>query len=267
MELTAVLKLLEGLAPKKLAAKWDNPGLLVGDRQQKISGVLFALDLSREVIEQAKEEGCNMIVTHHPCIFQPQPRVVAGTYEGDLTRLLIKNDMVYVACHTNFDNALGGINYVLAEYLGLKNVKPLLDPAEGAEILLLAGEFEEPLLAEEMLSKVAKVLNLPTVRAAGLDFEKKYQKLAICGGAAMDFWQDAMEFGCDALLSADPKHHEGLQAAHAGFAVLDGTHFATEVLGIKRLGEMLKLLLPGLKVCYANEQDSWQFYGRDGKKL
>lgn len=267
MRVADVFGLLDGLAPIKHAAPWDNPGLLVGDMEQEISGVMFALDLSLGVIEQARAAGCNFIVTHHPFIFTPQPHIIAGTYEGDLTMALIQNGMSCAAFHTNFDNALGGINYVLAEYLGLQNVRPLLDPADGAEILLLAGDFEREMTADEMLAKIAGALGLSGVRAAGLSAEKKYKTLAVCGGAAMDFWRDAYAMGCDALLSADPKHHEGLQAAHAGFAVIDGTHFATEIKGIRRLGEMLKLLLPGLKVCRADEQDSWQFYAAGGGRL
>lgn len=262
-----VFAALDDLAPTELAAKWDNPGLLVGDMASEVRGVMFALDLSRGVIEQAKAAACNLIVTHHPFIFQPQPHIIAGTYEGDLVVALVKNDMACIACHTNWDNAAGGINWVLAEALGLQNVAPLLDPADGAEILLPAGEFARDLSADELLQTVAGALGLPCVRAAGLAADKQYRKIAVCGGAAMDFWRDAYACGCDALVSADPKHHEGLQAAHAGFAVIDGTHFATEVIGIRRLGKMLGDALPDLLICTAAEQDSWQFYGAGGGKL
>lgn len=265
MRVADIYTLLDELAPFDTAAPWDNPGLLVGDMEREVSGVMVALDLSRAVIEQARVAGGNLIVTHHPFIFQPQPHIISGSYEGDLVMSLVKNDMAVIACHTNWDNAAGGINYVLAEMLGLQNVTPLLDPAEGAEILLLAGEFEQELTAEEMLKRVAEALDLPVVRAAGLSDKRKYRRLAVCGGSAMDFWRDAYACGCDALLSADPKHHEGLQAAHAGFAVLDGTHFATEVAGIRALAGLLEKRLPGLKISRADEQDSWQFYARGGK--
>lgn len=267
MTVAEVFAALDKLAPTELAAPWDNPGLLVGDMAREVSGVMFALDLARGVVEQAEKAGCNLIVTHHPFIFTPQPHIIAGTYEGDLSMELIRREMACIACHTNWDNAAGGINWVLAEALGLENVAPLLDPADGAEILLLAGEFARALTAEEMLAQVAGALGLPCVRAAGLSAEKRYKKLAVVGGAAMDFWRDARAMGCDALLSADPKHHEGLQAAHTGFAVIDGTHFATEVIGIHRLARRLGDEVPGLKICIAKEQDSWQFYDKRGGAL
>ncbi len=80
------------------------------------------------------------------------------------------------------------------------------------------------------------------------------------GGAGLDLWPQAQAAGCDALLSADGKHHIGLQAAHNGFTVIDGTHFATEIIGIKRLGAKLAKALPDLEVLYAEVGDSWQFY-------
>lgn len=267
MIIADVFDCLDKIAPFALAAPWDNPGLLLGDMQAEVSGVMLALDLSDSVIEQAKAEGCNLIVTHHPFIFRPQPHIIVGTYEGDMAIKLIQNGMAAIACHTDWDNAEGGINYALAEALGLQNIKPLLDPNDGAEILLLAGDFERPLSAAEMTALVAQALGVPTVRAAGLSAEKQYRRLAVCGGAAMDFWRDAYAMGCNALLSADPKHHEGLQAAHAGFAVLDGTHFATEHIGMGKLAKRLADCLPTLKICLADERDSWQFYNSDGEEL
>lgn len=265
MRVADIYNELDKIAPFALAAPWDNPGLLLGDMQGEISGVMLALDLSVGVIEQAKASGCNLIVTHHPFIFQPQPHIIAGTYEGDMAISLIQNGMAVIACHTDWDNAEGGINYALAEVLGLQNVQPLLDSNDGAEILLLAGEFDRPLSAAELTARVARSLGIPTVRAAGLSQEKQYHRLAVCGGAAMDFWRDAYAMGCDALLSADPKHHEGLQAAHSGFAVLDGTHFATERIGVAALARRLRESFSALKIRLAEETDSWQFYNFDGE--
>ena len=260
MKIGDIFDALAGLAPIDLAAPWDNPGLLLGDMQAECSGVMVALDLSASVIEQAQKAGCNLILTHHPFIFTPQPHILAGSYEGDMALALARAGMNAIACHTNWDNAPGGINYALAEALDLRNITPWLSPDEGAEILLLTGELAEPLSAAELCRTAARALGLPVIRAAGLDPEKQYRKLAVCGGAGMDLWRAAAAAGCDALLSADGKHHEGLQAAHAGFAVLDGTHFATEVIGIRRLGRLLAERLPGLAVCYAEEADSWQYY-------
>ncbi len=266
-KIAEVCEVLHRIAPLDLAAVWDNPGLLLGDAGAECRGVMAALDLSADVIAQARQAGCNLILTHHPFIFHGQKQVLPGRYEGDMITALIKADMAAAACHTNWDNAPGGVNRALAEALGLVNIQPFAEPGAGEEILLLAGDFPRALSAPELLQTAARALGLPVIRAAGLCADKTYRRLGICGGAGMEFWVQAQAAGCDAFLSADPKHHEGLQAAAAGFAVLDGTHFATEVIGIRRLGNLLRQQMPGLAVHFAEAADSWQFYGADGARL
>lgn len=258
-----IMAALELLAPLQLAAAWDNPGLLLGNPETECRRVMMALDLTRPVLEQAIVRECQLILTHHPFIFTGQKQVLAGTYEGDLIMALAASGMAAAAAHTNWDNAQGGINWALAEELGLQNIAPILDPNyNAAEILLLAGDLPQPLAAAELLDFICQKLAMPTVRAAGLQTKKTYRRLAVVGGAGMDFWQQAQAAGADALLSADGKHHIGLQAAHNGFAVIDGTHFATEIIGVRRLGAKLAAALPDLEVVLAEVNDDWQFYIR-----
>lgn len=256
-----IMAVVESLAPPKLAADWDNPGLLLGDMTADCRRVMVALDLTCPVLEQAAAQDCQLILTHHPFIFTGQKRVLAGGYEGDLIMALARQGIAAAAAHTNWDNAQDGINWALAETLGLQNITPILDPNYTAtEILLLAGQLPKPLLGQALLNLVCQKLDLPVVRAAGCQPNKIYHKLAVVGGAGLDLWPQAQAAGCEALLSADGKHHIGLQAAHNGFTVIDGTHFATEIIGIKRLGAKLAKALPDLEVLYAEVGDSWQFY-------
>lgn len=258
-----IVQSVERLAPPQLAAAWDNPGLLLGNREAECRRVMVALDLSQAVLAQAAAQDCQLILTHHPFIFSGQKQVLAGSYEGDLIMALARAGIAALAAHTNWDNALGGINRALAEALDLQNIAPLAEPP-AAEILLLAGDLPQPLPAQDLLALVAHRLRLPVVRAAGLQVDKLYRRLAVVGGAGMDFWPQAQAAGCDALLSADGKHHIGLQAAHNGFAVIDGTHFATEVIGIERLGQKLAAALPELTVLQAEVDDAWAFYAQNG---
>ena len=265
LKVSDVAAAVAAIAPPGLAAPWDNSGLLVGEPDAPCGRVMVALDITLPVLEEAAARDCQMVISHHPFIFQAQKNVVAGRYESDLIYWLVRHGMAAMAAHTNWDNAGGGINYALCDALGLQNVQSLLSPEQGAEILLLAGDLAESLGGEELAALVRERLGLPVVRAAGLCRDRQYRRIAVCGGAGMDFWQQAAAAGCDALVSADGKHHEGLQAEHAGFAVLDATHFATEIIGIRRLGERLAADLPELEVCYAGVGDSWQFYGADGR--
>ncbi len=268
LKIKDIVQAVERLAPPVLAADWDNPGLLLGNPEAECSRVMVALDLTSPVLEQAAAAGCQLILTHHPFIFTGQKQVLAGSYEGDLILALAQRNMAAMAAHTNWDNAAGGINWTLAEALELQEVAPILDPNNtAAEILLLAGNLPRPMAAAELLAHLSACLQQPVLWAAGLQQGKMYWRLAVVGGAGMDLWPQAQAAGCDALLSADGKHHIGLQAAHSGFAVIDGTHFATEIIGIRRLGAKLAEALPELQVLCAEEQDAWAFYDKLGNKL
>lgn len=115
-------KAINEFAPFKLAADWDNSGFQVGDKNAAVTDVLIALDISKEVIEEALELDCELIITHHPLLFSPLDRIEKNQSPGDLIYKLIKNDITLISAHTNVDRSEEGLNDYLAEKLFLKNV-------------------------------------------------------------------------------------------------------------------------------------------------
>ena len=126
MRIRKIMQALEEWAPPKLAEDWDNVGLLVGDPETEVTGILTALDVTKENIRYAKEHGINLIVAHHPILFKPLKQLVAGDPVADLMRLLVQNDIACYAAHTNLDIATAGVNDLLAEQIGLVDVKGLV---------------------------------------------------------------------------------------------------------------------------------------------
>ena len=126
MRIRKIMQALEEWAPPKLAEDWDNVGLLVGDPETEVTGILTALDVTKENICYAKEHGINLIVAHHPILFKPLKQLVAGDPVADLVRLLVQNDIACYAAHTNLDIATAGVNDLLAEQIGLVDVKGLV---------------------------------------------------------------------------------------------------------------------------------------------
>lgn len=110
-------------APPSTKLDYDNVGLLVGDPEQEVSRVLTCLDTTMEVVEEAIERNCQLIVSHHPLIFQSIDRINPTDEQGRIVYKLIRNDISLIAAHTNLDAALDGVSFVLAEKLGLKNLK------------------------------------------------------------------------------------------------------------------------------------------------
>jgi dinuclear metal center YbgI/SA1388 family protein len=118
-------RVLESLAPRRLAEPWDTVGLLVGRRGVEVRRILVALDLTQEVVRQAATEGYQVILTHHPLLFRPLQRVTDGDRRGLLVHQLIAADLAYFALHTNLDAAPGGLAETAAEELGIRDLLPL----------------------------------------------------------------------------------------------------------------------------------------------
>ena len=117
---------LEMFAPLPLQDGYDNSGLQIGLTDAEVTGVLLCLDVTEQIIDEAVALGCNLIVSHHPLLFRPLKRITGGNYvERCVIKALSKGVAVYSA-HTNLDNAQGGVNYRIAQKLGLKNVRILV---------------------------------------------------------------------------------------------------------------------------------------------
>jgi len=125
MKISQIIEILEDFAPLVLQESFDNSGLQVGDASQKVKGILLCLDVTEEVLDEAMELDCNLIISHHPLLFKPIKRLTGKTYIERCVTKACKNDLVIYAAHTNLDNAFGGVNFYLAEKLGLQNLRTL----------------------------------------------------------------------------------------------------------------------------------------------
>jgi len=120
-----VIKLMNEIAPERLAESWDNVGLLVGNADSEIDRVMVALEVTEAVLEEAISENIDLIVCHHPLLFKPLKKITDHDPIGKMVRKLIKNDINLYVAHTNLDIAEGGTNDYIAELLKLDRVQGL----------------------------------------------------------------------------------------------------------------------------------------------
>ena len=246
-----LMLLIDAVAPFSTQEEWDNSGLLVGSPSQEISAVLFALDVTDAVIDEALACGAELIVTHHPLMFSPRHRLTDEDYEGRLLQRLIRMNLSLIAAHTCLDKAPGGVNDALAAVCRLTNIQ--------GEGYVRVGALPEPLEAGALSLRLSEALG-DTVRCMGPK-DAVIRTLGLCSGGGSGEWEQAAALGCDAFLSGEIKHHHALAMADAGIVALECGHFATELPGILTLAEALQNALDTVEYKVRIFQSASEAYG------
>jgi dinuclear metal center YbgI/SA1388 family protein len=228
-------KIFEEHFPLDLAYDWDNVGLQVGTLNKQITSILISLDLTKEVMEEALNLGCNLIVLHHPVIFSPVKKILTDGYLGSLIATAIKNDITLYVAHTNFDISKMGMNQNLANLLGLTNQKVLEYTTEELGLGKI-GEIEEVSL-DAFISHVKNVFALDSIKLIGPN-KKTVKTVAISGGSGSSLLRNRILKDVDVFITGDISYHYALDALNAGLTVLDVGH-NIEKLGLITLQEFL----------------------------
>jgi dinuclear metal center YbgI/SA1388 family protein len=130
MKIRDLTAYLEKLAPLPYQESYDNAGLIVGNPNEEITGVLVCLDSTEDIIEEAIQRGCNLIVAHHPIVFKGLKKITGKNYVERTIIKAIKNDVAIYATHTNLDNVVDGVSFKIAQRLGLQQVRILAPKSE-----------------------------------------------------------------------------------------------------------------------------------------
>ncbi len=235
-----ILQELEKAYPCHLAEHWDNVGLLVGNRGAEVSRILLALDTSERLVQEALDLGADTIITHHPVIFKPLSAITTEEPGGRILQKALAHGINIIACHTNLDSAIEGVNDALVTALDLTDVEPLVSAAGFDEAGLgRIGILREELSFDTLLGKLFDILDLENFNIAGPQPEK-VGRIALCGGSGSDFARLAYSKKADVYLSSEIKHDVAVWANDAGFCIIDGTHYATEKPGVYQLQRFLK---------------------------
>ena len=125
MKIYDIVSAIERYAPSSLALDFENGGLLVGDKNGEVERILLTLDVDEAVVSEAIEKGAQLIISHHPIMFEPVKKITTENSEGRTLLKLIKNDVALYSAHTNLDAASGGINDLLSVLLGIEDCVPI----------------------------------------------------------------------------------------------------------------------------------------------
>ena len=246
----AVYRALDEWAPFATQMGFDNAGLLVGRVGRQVTRILVALDITREVAEEAGEMGAELIVSHHPLIFTPLKAVSDGSVTGEVVLTLAERGIAAICAHTNLDAAQGGVNDCLAQVLGLTGLEQLHPDGEDAwgrtYGIGRVGRLEKGCDAVEFAQRVKQALGAASVRL--VDAGRRVEKVAVGGGSCGSMLSDALAAGCDTFVTADVKYDVFLAAAAQGLNLLDAGHYATEQVVCPAIVQRLQECFPEVEV-------------------
>ena len=205
-----MLDALEQFAPLPLQEDYDNAGLQVGLTEAEVSGALLCLDVTEAVVDEAVAKGCNLVVSHHPLIFRRLAHITGENYVQRAVIKAIKNNITIAAMHTNLDSAEGGVNFKMAEKLGLANVRFIGSQKESQGVsggTAVMGELPSEITAEAFVSLLKDVFHADCVRANQL-LQRKIKTVALCGGAGAFVLDTAIQEKADAFVTGEMHYHE-----------------------------------------------------------
>ena len=238
-----LMRIMEEYAPLKYKEDFDNVGLMVGDPECEVDSILVALDCTMSIIEEAKDKGCNFILTHHPLLFIKPKSITTKTLQGRKIIELIRNDINLYSSHTNLDSAKDGINDLIVKLLEFDNwqiIDEKIDDSSGEKIGIgRIVNLSSPVTLEELCNKVKDALHISMLKYSGRD-NAVVQRIAVINGSGDDFLYKAKALGADCIITGDTTYHYVSDLNEEGVSVIDVGHFESEWPGMQIVGIWLQ---------------------------
>ena len=251
VKIKEVLSALERFAPLPLQESWDNAGLQTGLTETEVSGALLCLDVNERIVDEAIDKGCNLIVSHHPLLFRGLKTISDLTDVQRTVMRAIQQGIAVISMHTNMDNARGGVNWRIAEKLGLSGVEfmsaKLVNGVEAGSGVI--GELAEPTAADDFIIAVKKAFGVECAMCNEL-LRRPIKRVAICGGAGDFLLDEAVKNQADAFITGEMHYHQYFGYEQQIQICVIG-HYQSEQYTAEIFEEIIQKECPGVKTVIA----------------
>ena len=230
-------EIIELRYPKSLAVEWDVVGFVTNNSNTEVNNILLTIDVTDDIVAEAKEKSVDLIISHHPLILDPDEISDIQTKRIQLRKQLEDNNISLYVAHTNADIAQGGVNDSLAKVLSLQNVETF-----GLEKMGRKGNLRTEITLREFINllkdKLPKVKS--SIQVSG-NLESKISKVALCGGAGSSLLEEVRNEDVDVFVTADLMHHAVSDNQNMnGPALVSVSHWASEWSWLPELEQQLK---------------------------
>ena len=239
-----VMRVMAVRYPLESAEEWDSVGLVVGDLDTALSRILFTVDVTPEVVDEAIVMGAHMIIAHHPLLLRGVTSVATTGVKGRIVSKLIKHGIALYTAHTNADVAWPGVSDAIAVALGLQVQAEvsLSDTGIGR-----VGTLPAPMTLREFARLVSSTLP-QTARAVNVsgDLDAMVSRVAVCGGAGDSLLNEVGALDVDVYVTSDLRHHVAQEfSLSSNCALIDISHWASEWLWLPQAAQLLRDDLSG----------------------
>ena len=239
-----VIKTIEKLAPAELAESWDNSGWQINLGKKSAKNVLLCLSVTPDILSQAVNNGCDLIISHHPLFFTEFKKISPDSITQKLLVEAVKNGIQIYSAHTNLDKAKGGVNDILCEKLGLSPKKTICDYVK-------ISNLSEEVDLDDFIIRLKLSLNVSKIKIINPDNIQKIRRIAVCSGSGGDFASELS--GVDAFITGDIKYHTALDVQN--MVLIDAGHFETERIILETIKNLIKKEAPDAVI--AKEKEPW----------
>lgn len=234
-----IARVIEQFAPKSLQESYDNTGLQVGDPDMPVTAALLCLDITEEILDEAIQRQCNLVITHHPLIFGGLREITGRTAVQRIVAKAIRNNVAVYSAHTNLDSAWDGVSHEMAHMLDMTDLN-VLSPKEGdgsAGLGVIGNVRPTPKL--EFLRKVKDTFGVKALRYSTQSPHLVVKRVALCGGAGASLIGDALKAGADAIITGDVRYHD-FTAYGLDIIIADIGHYESELCAARIFSRIIR---------------------------
>lgn len=252
---------IEDFAPLALQEGYDNAGLQVGMRNASVNAVMLCLDVTEDVLDEAIERQCTMIVSHHPLIFRGLKSLTGEDETQRIAMKALKAGVAIYSAHTNLDSAWNGVSHEMAHMLGVKDIEVLIPASAGSDDpeghpagLGVVGNLN-PTPKLEFLRIVKEKFGVKALKYSRQWTGLVVKRVALCGGSGASFIKEAISAGADVYICGDLKYHDFTSYSN-DILLADIGHYESELCSMKILSRIMRQKYPELVVYFSEKQKS-----------
>lgn len=250
-----IVRVIEDFAPKSLQESYDNAGLQVGNPEAPVTAVLLCLDVTEDILNEAKARECNMIVSHHPLIFKGLKTLTGENATQRLVIDCLKDNIAVYSAHTNLDSTWNGVSHEIARKLDVKNLQVLeamaTNPRAGLGVV---GDIK-PLPKIEFLRKIKNTFKVQALRYSAQSPSLVVRRVAVCGGSGASLISSAIEAKADILVTGDVKYHD-FTTFGSEIIIADIGHYESELCSRDIISRVIREKFPDLTIYFSNSESN-----------